>query len=332
LYPDQVLFLIRVEEAGRDAQPARSGQRRDIVNELTRALPQARIQTGIGRILLDAPAQAEQLIGRVHGIASFSPCIRCPLDRLRDEVVALAHTTLPPRGSFRIRVRRTGQHDFTSQQKAAELGAAIKRALPASRVDFRQPQVCIGIEIRDAVCYIYHRVIPGLDRAGVPPRPPAQPPDPPRFLLDHMLGKLVVWLRLLGIDAAFAGDEPDSALLRWARRESRLLVTCDRKLAQATSVPTFHVQARDPVAQLAALGASYDLCVRPALLLSRCSQCNVAVQPVPASVVARHLPASVTAVHDDFSSCPRCQRIYWKGRHYERILATLRRALPAAPG
>ncbi|MBD3278301.1 MAG: twitching motility protein PilT, partial [Candidatus Aegiribacteria sp.] len=46
-----------------------------------------------------------------------------------------------------------------------------------------------------------------------------------RFVLDVHLGKLALLLRLLGFDAAFPGDVPDSELAEISARENRILLT-----------------------------------------------------------------------------------------------------------
>ena len=54
-----------------------------------------------------------------------------------------------------------------------------------------------------------------------------------RFLCDEMLGRLARYLRAAGYDTVLAaGGLPDSVWIGLAHREARLLLTCDRALAQ----------------------------------------------------------------------------------------------------
>ena len=64
------------------------------------------------------------------------------------------------RTTFAVRCRRTGQHEFTSQEMAAFAGSVILKNTGAS-VDLGNPDMEIHIEVRDQETYIYHRVIPG---------------------------------------------------------------------------------------------------------------------------------------------------------------------------
>jgi hypothetical protein len=55
-----------------------------------------------------------------------------------------------------------------------------------------------------------------------------------RFLCDEMLGRLARLLRAAGYDTYLAAKaEPDDELIRLARREGRILVTRDKRLAAA---------------------------------------------------------------------------------------------------
>src|SRR3954469_17556351 len=58
--------------------------------------------------------------------------------------------------------------------------------------------------------------------------------DDMRFLCDEMLGRLARLLRAAGYDTYLAADgEPDAELIKLARREGRVLVTRDKRLAAA---------------------------------------------------------------------------------------------------
>ena len=56
-----------------------------------------------------------------------------------------------------------------------------------------------------------------------------------RFLCDEMLVRLARLLRAAGYDTYLAaGGEPDAELIKTARREGRILITRDKRLAAAT--------------------------------------------------------------------------------------------------
>jgi uncharacterized protein with PIN domain/tRNA(Ser,Leu) C12 N-acetylase TAN1 len=330
------LYLVRVAETGREAQPGRSKTRRDIVSEIRAQAPDATIRAEpaesatTGRLLVGADRDLDGVLRTIHGIASFSPCERCGLADLDGCVVRVAARALAGRSRFRVHTRRVGRHDFTSRQKSAALGAAIQAALPHAIVDLTAPEVVIGVEIRDRDCYVFDSVAPGLDRDALPAQPVVGHSDDrePAFLVDHMLGRLVTWLRVLGYDAVYARDEADSALLRRARLEQRILITRDRALAQAQSARTLLVEARTPMEQLAEVARALALRPDQRRMFTRCSLCNGPVHPVDKEQVRDRLPDAAGALHDQLTYCPACDKVYWKGNQYERMITFLAPLLP----
>lgn len=147
-----------------------------------------------------------------------------------------------------------------------------------------------------------------------------------RFLLDRMLGNLATWLRMLNHDTLYAEEEDDLALLRRAREEERVLLTCDGPLAERArreGLPVVHLRSRETLDQLReiqeALGPLGELG------MERCSLCNHhplrAAQPADLEgkdYIPRHPPPG------GLWCCPRCRQVYWKGGHWESIERRLR--------
>jgi uncharacterized protein with PIN domain/tRNA(Ser,Leu) C12 N-acetylase TAN1 len=315
------IYLVRFAESGRDAQPERQGVRRDLAAVVSAALPDARIEGASGRLIVDSPRDAESVLADLPGVASYSRCRRVGREELTAAAVAAAAEALPAGGSFCVRVKGVGAQPFGARELAAELGRAIATSVPGVTVDLRRPDAVIGVEVRGGDFYVFHRVVPGLDRQ--PAAPAAAAGGEPRFLADQMLGRLAVWLRLLGYDTAHPLDRPDSWLLRLARAEGRILLTQDAALARARSAPTYYVQARSFEDQLAEVMGSFQLNVDPARLLSRCTRCNTAVDRLAADIARPLVPPAVRESHELFFACPSCRRIYWRGDHCERILDRL---------
>ncbi|MHA2424772.1 MAG: Mut7-C RNAse domain-containing protein, partial [Candidatus Thorarchaeota archaeon] len=53
-----------------------------------------------------------------------------------------------------------------------------------------------------------------------------------RFVVDAMLGKVALWLRLTGHDTIYEGDIEDDNALVIAEEEGRALLTADEELFQ----------------------------------------------------------------------------------------------------
>lgn len=327
-------YLIRFAEAGRDGQPGRQGVRRDLIEVIEREVPGARVEVvGGGRIAVTCDEDAGPVLSALPGVTSFSPCRRVALAELAQAVVELAAAALPPEGgSFAVKVRRRtsgtgGDAAFRSRDLAAGLGRAIRDAVPGARVDLAAPDVAIGVEARGDDCFLFREVVPGADRAL---RPAERAAGEPRFLADQMLGRLAVWLRLLGFDTCDARDRPDSWLLRRARDEGRVLLTQDLALSRAASAATYYVDAGEVEGQLTEVIRAFGLRFDRARLLSRCTRCNRLIERVAAESVADRVPPAVRERQRDFFRCPSCDRVYWEGDHCRRILDRLSVHFPEA--
>ena len=157
-------------------------------------------------------------------------------------------------------------------------------------------------------------------RVGLEPRRRRlEAPAGPRFIADAMLGRLARWLRLLGFDCAWEAHIPDERLVRRGVEEGRLILSRDRALADEWWVSDIHrVQAEKVRDQLAEVLRRFDLAAEISLL-TRCSQCNEPLAPLPAALAAERVPARVFERQRRFSACPACQRVYWEGTHTDRI-------------
>ena len=84
------------------------------------------------------------------------------------------------------------------------------------------------------------------------------------------------------------------------------------------------VRATDPLRQIAEVADRFALtgAVTP---LTRCLACNGSLQPISAAEATPLVPASIAETHSDFTTCPNCARVYWKGSHYHRLLALIDR-------
>ncbi len=149
----------------------------------------------------------------------------------------------------------------------------------------------------------------------------AKPLRETRFALDVHLGKLARLLRMLGFDAAYASSAPDEELVRSARREHRIVLTRDRGLLKRRLVSHgYLVRGSDPRLQLAEVIRRFDL-GRAVRLFGRCMRCNVELERLTAQNAAARVPHFIASLYSEFSRCPSCGRVYWKGSHWEKMKA-----------
>jgi uncharacterized protein len=141
----------------------------------------------------------------------------------------------------------------------------------------------------------------------------------PRFILDNHLGRLAVYLRMLGFDCRYRNDYQDEELAQVASQEGRILLTRDRHLLMRKIVSQgYWCKSQDPRRQLLEVVQRYNLAgkIEP---FKHCLRCNTPLQTVAKEAVIGRLQPLTIQYFNDFAICPGCQQIYWKGTHYEHM-------------
>jgi uncharacterized protein with PIN domain len=151
-----------------------------------------------------------------------------------------------------------------------------------------------------------------------------------RFVLDVHLGTLARRLRLTGVDAAYANDRDDDALIRQANAEGRVLLTQDRGLLRRRKLwMGAYVRGADPDDQLDDV---LDRFAPPLAPWTRCAACNGTLVPVRKADVAPSLRPGTRRTYQDFARCTACGRVYWRGAHSARLAAIVDRAARIVAG
>lgn len=142
------------------------------------------------------------------------------------------------------------------------------------------------------------------------------------FMLDVMCGKLAVYLRMCGHDAAYAldrGVEADDRVLALARAEGRTLLSRDVTLVErANGVLLTERSVEGQLRELRAAGVELHAADEP----TYCGQCNGSLRRLSADAdVPDYAPAP-----DEIAvwRCRDCGQCFWKGSHWSRVEETLR--------
>lgn len=146
-----------------------------------------------------------------------------------------------------------------------------------------------------------------------------------RFAVDANLGKLARRLRLLGFDACYDAGMDDAMLVEKSEREGRVVLTRDVGLLKRRDVTRgYFVRSEAADEQAIEVVRRFDLAgsMRP---LERCIECNGSLRPVAKEEVAHLLEEDTRGAFDEFRRCENCRRIYWRGSHYERMMAFVER-------
>ncbi len=154
----------------------------------------------MGRIFAYTQAENSYLFSRTFGLVSFSPAKRSDSDisKLQIEGKKFSRSIS---GTFAVRARRVGEHDFDSQDVEDMVGEAILEEDPDLEVDLDAPENEFHIEIRHSDAYVFTEII-----------------DAPGGLPVGSQGKI----------AAYVEDERDF-LAAWLimRRGARLYIICE---------------------------------------------------------------------------------------------------------
>jgi hypothetical protein len=166
-------------------------------------------------------------------------------------------------------------------------------------------------------------VYPRFEALDITPllRVRARPLRVTRFVADAHLGGLAHLLRMTGFDTLYDNHFDDGDIEAIAAREERIVLTRDRELLKRRGITHgCYVRALKSADQLREIFARLDLAgsARP---FTRCLCCNVPLRDVDKALVLEKLPPSVRNRHDRFSTCDRCQRVFWEGSHWQRMRA-----------
>lgn len=139
-----------------------------------------------------------------------------------------------------------------------------------------------------------------------------------KFIADVHLGRLARWLRMLGFDTLYQNNFTRPELLRLAYEQQRVLLSRDQKLSNNPFIRTFILPEEDPERQLQQVVRHFNL--QPQFHpLTLCLICNAPLHAVPMESVQHLLPGQTKKFFREFWQCPQCQRVFWKGSHYERM-------------
>lgn len=146
-----------------------------------------------------------------------------------------------------------------------------------------------------------------------------------RFVLDVHLGKLALILRLLGFDAEFPGNIPDEKLAEISIREDRILLTRDTMLLKRGIVTHgCYLHSQDPEEQTREILERLDLrgSIKP---FTRCLDCGAFMETVDKKEIINRLEPLTRKYYNEFKKCCECDKIYWKGSHFESLMGLLQR-------
>ncbi len=165
------LFLVRYGELGLKSPKVKKRfqkiLKKNIEDAFLKEDTQCITSMDWGRIYVhtDNDNMAERILEKIFGVTSFSKVIETSSD-MEDICRTSADYSkdiITKNSTFAVRTKRTGKHEYTSQDVAKETGSAILSANKRKRlkVNLENPDYKIYIEVRHNRAFIFSKKIPG---------------------------------------------------------------------------------------------------------------------------------------------------------------------------
>ncbi|MBU5688724.1 MAG: hypothetical protein KQA41_00635 [Candidatus Aenigmarchaeota archaeon] len=158
------LLIARFSEIAIKSHPVRKRLLKILIKNIKKAMLKNKIEAVVyakwERIFVETKniKKATNILKHIFGIVSISPVIKLKLSNLEKTIKNYAH--MAKNKNFAVRVKRVGNHDFTSRDMEKKLGSIILSKINA-KVNLEKPDITFYVEIRNDDAYLYFDVIPG---------------------------------------------------------------------------------------------------------------------------------------------------------------------------
>lgn len=147
----------------------------------------------------------------------------------------------------------------------------------------------------------------------------------PKFVTDVHLGRLTRYLRMIGLDVLYKNNFEDDEIVLFSLKDRRAILTRDRGILKRNEVTHgYWIRSTKVEEQVNEVLKRFDL-QKEIKEFSRCIECNALLKPIKKEIIIYQLPPKVAQSQNEFYQCPSCNKVYWKGTHYQRMLTFVRR-------
>ncbi len=146
----------------------------------------------------------------------------------------------------------------------------------------------------------------------------------PKFIADVHLGKLTRYLRMVGFDVLYENNFEDDEIVKISLEEKRAILTKDRGILKQSEVTHgYWVRSSKVKEQVVEIIKRFDL-KKLIKEFTRCIECGSMLESISKNEIINELPPKVSKSQTEFSRCPSCEKLYWKGTHYHRMLSFIK--------
>ncbi len=160
------IVLVRYGEIALKSKPVRKRFEKTLIKNIRKTLDNnAEITSERGRIYIKTPTpeKTAEKAADLPGIVSTSPaCQTKPkLEKISNLALKICEKTFSKNTTFAVRPRRTGNHNFESQDIGEKVGHDILKKFPNMEVDLDSPRYEIHIEARENQAFVFTKILDG---------------------------------------------------------------------------------------------------------------------------------------------------------------------------
>lgn len=146
-----------------------------------------------------------------------------------------------------------------------------------------------------------------------------------KFIVDKMLGRLAVWLRILGYDTQLHQGSDRHDLIWRSLKENRVIITRDTHITHRHVLRFIFIKSDFIREQIKQLLQNYPAQIQliKKRLFTRCTLCNTLLAEISREQVQRRVAPYIYNSTEKFAYCQKCDKIYWHGTHWEKLLKDL---------
>ena len=139
----------------------------------------------------------------------------------------------------------------------------------------------------------------------------------------------------MGYDTLFFDGSDDSYMIATALNEGRVIITRDTRIMKRRVITIGRIKAvllksDEPARQMRQVIniLNLDYRFKP---FSICLECNQPLQERSKQEIIDRVPPYVFQTQSQYMECPACHRIYWRGTHWQAMMATLEKFAEGPP-
>jgi len=140
-----------------------------------------------------------------------------------------------------------------------------------------------------------------------------------RFIVTKEMGKLAKWLRILGYDSVYYDKSDTPGLIIRALREERILLTRSDGLTKYKGIKLVVIKHDHVEDQLDQTVEELGFQVEEKHVFTRCIECNAPLNGISKAKIEGKVPEYVLKTQEIFKICPECNKIFWKGTHWDMV-------------